>query len=283
MKNLSAELFVDDLVFGEGPRWHNNHLYVSDMFAHQLLRIDLQGNKTVIAKVPGRPSGSGFLANGSQLLVSMVDRRVLKISGNDVTEIANLNALTNADLNDMVVNANGDAYVGSFGFDLFGGAEPAMGNIVLLPRDGSPPRVVADELNFPNGMVITPDGKRLISAETFGHQLMQYDVGADGSLLNRREFAALGDYTPDGICQDAEGAIWIASFVTDEFLRVKEGGEITHRVDPGRPAVACMLGGADRKTLFMISAETDIERLAQGDSKAFIETVQVDVPGAGIP
>ena len=283
MKNLSAEPFVDGLVFGEGPRWHNNHLYVSDMFAHQLLRIDLQGNKTVVANVPGRPSGSGFLANGSQLLVSMVDRRILKISGDNVTEVANLNALTKADLNDMVVNANGDAYVGSFGFDLFGGAEPAMGNIVLLPRDGSPPRVVADDLNFPNGMVITPDGKRLISAETFGHQLMQYDVGADGSLLNRREFAALGDYTPDGICQDAEGAIWIASFVTDEFLRVKEGGEITHRVDPGRPAVACMLGGADRKTLFMISAETDIERLAQGDSKAFIETVQVDVAGAGIP
>ncbi|MBL4623220.1 MAG: SMP-30/gluconolactonase/LRE family protein [Immundisolibacteraceae bacterium] len=283
MKNLSAELFVDGLVFGEGPRWHNEHLYVSDMFAHQLLRIDMQGNKTVIAKVPGRPSGSGFLANGSQLLVSMVDRRILKLSGNDVSEVANLNALTNADLNDMVVNANGDAYVGGFGFDLFGGAEPAMGNIVLLPRDGSPPRVVADDLDFPNGMVITPDGKRLISAETFGHQLMQYDIGADGSLLNRREFAALGDYTPDGICQDAEGAIWIASFVTDEFVRVKEGGEITHRVDPGRPAVACMLGGPDRKTLFMISAETDIEQLAQGNSKAFIETVQVDVPGAGIP
>ena len=283
MKTVTAEPFVDGLVFGEGPRWHDGHLYVSDMFAHQLLRIDMQGNKIVLAEVPGRPSGSGFLTDGSQLLVSMVDRRILKLNAGGVTELADLNPLTDADLNDMVVNANGDAYIGSFGFDLFGGAEPAMGNIVLLPRDGSPPRVVADDLNFPNGMVITPDGKRLISAETFGHQLIQYDIGADGSLLNRREFASLGDYTPDGICLDAEGAVWIASFVTDEFVRVKEGGEITHRVDPGRPAVACALGGPERKTLFMISAETDIERLAKGDSKAFIETIKVDVPGAGIP
>ena len=112
---------------------------------------------------------------------------------------------------------------------------------------------------------------------------MQYDLGDDGSLNNRRVFAELGDYTPDGICLDAEGAIWLASFVTSEFVRVKEGGEVTHRVDPGRPAVACTLGGEGRNTLFLLSADTDIERLAKGDSTAFIDRLEVEVPGVGIP
>lgn len=283
METLKGELFADGFVFLEGPRWHQGALYVSDMFGKKLLRIGSDGSPTTLLDVPSRPSGSGFLPDGSQLLVSMVDRRVLRIKGDDVSEYADLNDLTNADLNDMVVNANGDAYVGNFGFDLFGGAEPAPGNIVLLPGLGGEPRVVAEDANFPNGMVITPDGKRLISAETFGNQLTQYDIQPDGGLSNKRLFASTGEYTPDGICLDAEGAVWIASFVTDEFVRVKEGGEVTHRVAPGRAAVACALGGEGRNTLFMLSAETDIERLAQGDSKAFIETVKVDVPGAGIP
>ena len=283
MKTLQAEQFAEGFVFLEGPRWHGGALYVSDMFGHELLRIDMQGNRETIAQVAARPSGSGFLPDGSQLLVSMVDRRILRINDGDITEYADLNSLTSGDLNDMVVNANGDAYVGSFGFDLFGGGEPAMANIVLLPGDGGAPRVVAEGLNFPNGMVITPDGRRLISAETFGHQLMQYDLGADGALTNRREFAGLGEYTPDGICLDADGGVWLASFVTSEFVRVTEGGEVTHRVDPGRAAVACALGGEGRNTLFMLSAETDIERLAKGDSKAYIDIVTVDVPGAGIP
>lgn len=283
MKTLQAERFADGFVFLEGPRWHGGKLYVSDMFGHELLCLDMQGNRETIAQVAARPSGSGFMPDGSQLLVSMVDRRVLRIVGGEMSEYADLNSLTAADLNDMVVNTNGDAYVGSFGFDLFAGGEPAPGNIVLLPADGGAPRVVADGLDFPNGMVITPDGKRLISAETFGNQLWQYDLGSDGNLNNRRLFAGTGDYTPDGICLDAEGAIWIASFVTNEFVRILEGGEVTHRVDPGRPAVACTLGGEGRNTLFMLSAETDIERLAQGDSQAFIDVIQVDVPGAGIP
>ena len=283
METLQGEKFADGFVFLEGPRWYRGALYVSDMFGHELLRIDSGGNRTKILDVAARPSGSGFLADGSQLLVSMVDRKILRINGGEVSEYADLNSLTTGDLNDMVVNANGDAYVGNFGFDLFAGVEPVMANIVLLPRDGGAPRVVADGLNFPNGMVITPDGKRLISAETFGHQLTQYNIDADGSLSNKRLFAATGDYTPDGIALDAEGAVWIASFVTNEFVRIKEGGEVTHRVDPGRAAVACTLGGEGRNTLFMLSADTDIERLAQGDSKAFIDIVEVDVPGAGIP
>jgi len=283
VKTLQGEKFADGFVFLEGPRWHGGALYVSDMFDHQLIRLDMQGNRETIAQVAARPSGSGFMPDGSQLLVSMVNRRVLRISNGEVSEVADLNSLTTGDLNDMVVNTNGDAYVGNFGFDLFGGGEPAPGNIVLLPGDGGAPRVVSDGVNFPNGMVITPDGKRLIGAETFGNQLTQYDIDADGSLSNKRLFADTGDYTPDGICLDAEGAIWIASFVTNEFVRIKEGGEVTHRVDPGRAAVACTLGGEGRNTLFMLSAETDIERLAQGDSKAYIDIVTVDVPGAGIP
>ncbi len=283
MQELRSQPFAENLVFCEGPRWYQNRLYVSDMFGHQVLRFDLQGKRELLAEVPGRPSGSGFLPDGRQLLVSMVDRRVLRVEHGQTTEVADLSDLSSADVNDMVVNSKGDAYVGTFGFDLFGGAEPAPGNIILLPGDGGAPRIVAEGLNFPNGMVITPDGKRLISAETFGHQLLQYDIAADGTLANRRIFAELGDYTPDGICLDAEGAIWLASFVTGEFVRVCEGGEVTHRIDPGRPAVACTLGGADRKTLFMLSADTDIERLAQGDSRAFIETAQVEVGGAGLP
>ncbi len=283
METLTAERFADGFVFLEGPRWHNGLLYVSDMFGYELLRIDMQGNREQVAEVAARPSGSGFLPDGSQLLVSMADRRVLRLDGGTVSEYADLNRLTTGDLNDMVVNSNGDAYVGNFGFDLFGGGEPAAGNIVLLPAGGGEPRVAVDGVNFPNGMAITPDGKRLISAETFGNQLTQYDIAADGSLGNKRLFAELGDYTPDGICLDAEGAIWLASFVTNEFVRVKKGGEVTHRVDPGRSAVACTLGGENRQTLFLLSADTEIERLAKGDSKAFIDVVQVDVPGAGLP
>jgi sugar lactone lactonase YvrE len=169
------------------------------------------------------------------------------------------------------------------GYDLLAGETPAPGNVVMVTPDGKA-RVVADNLEVPNGPAITPDHKTLIVAESFGHRLAAFDIAADGSLSGRRVFAELGEATPDGICLDAEGAVWVSSPLTHEFRRVRQGGTIADRITlSGKWAVACMLGGADRRTLFLLTAETSLEDLQQGKSKGYIETVRVDVPGAGLP
>ena len=277
-------LTTEGIIFPEGPRWHGGKLWFSDVHGARVMTVDPQGRLAPVVDVPARPSGLGFDSRGRLLIASMRDRRLLRFENGKLDTIADMSALMPGDANDMVVDGQGRAYVGNFGYDLFAGAEQRPARLVVVDADGRA-RIAADEqLAFPNGTVITPDGKTLIVAESFGNVLSAFNVKADGSLSGRRFFAHLADRTPDGICLDAEGAVWVSCFGQDEFIRVWEGGEIAARVAvPGRRAVACMLGGEDRRTLFLLTAETTLEELMQGKSKGRIETARVDVAGAGYP
>jgi len=283
MATLTSTVLVDGLVFPEGPRWHQGRLWFSDMHGQKVLAMSPDGALETIATVPERPSGLGFLPDGRLLIVSMLDRRLLRLDGGTVRVVAELQDFVGGDTNDMVVDAGGRAYIGNFGYDYNGGGTPTATVLVAVEPDGSA-RVVADDLMFPNGTVITPDGQTLIVAETFGRKLTAFDVAKDGSLSHRRVWADLGKATPDGICLDEEGAIWVGSPTTEEFIRVREGGEITDRIPtPGKWAVACMLGGDDRRTLYLLTADVSGANSPGGKSKGFIESVRVDVAGAGWP
>jgi sugar lactone lactonase YvrE len=204
------EILVDGLRFPEGPRWYDGRLWFSDMHSQQVLAVDLDGKTETIVVVPQDPSGLGWLPDGRLLVVSMQDRRLLRLDPGGLVEVADLSELASFHCNDMVVDEKGRAYVGNFGFDLHGGQSPMPTGLVLVAPDGSS-RVVAEDLRFPNGTVITPDGRTLIVGETFGGCLTAFDVAEDGSLSGRREWARMDKAVPDGICLDAEGAIWVAS------------------------------------------------------------------------
>jgi len=281
---LETTVLLDGLMFPEGPRWHDGKLWFSDMQAYQVMTVDLEGNAEKIVKVPGQPSGLGWLPTGQLLIVSMVDRRLLRLDPEGLIEVADLNELASFHCNDMVVDREGRSYIGNFGFDL--GVHPFVpkpAEIVLVMPDGKS-LVVADEMIFPNGIVITPDGHTLIVAETFGNRLTAFDIKTDGSLKGRRIWAQLDGIFPDGICLDAEGAIWVASpGPTREVLRVREGGEVTHRINVDTTPYACMLGGLDRHTLFVLTSETSDPSEARAKASGRIEIVQVDIPGAGLP
>ena len=277
------EVLLDGLIFLEGPRWYDGKLWFSDMFAGQVRTVDLSGNTEVVAEVAERPSGLGFLPDGRLLIVSMQNRLLLRLDRDGLTTVADLSELAVGSPNDMVVDTHGRAYIGHFGYDLFGGEEPKPASLLLVTPDGQV-REVADGLEFPNGTVISPDGKTLIVAETFGRRLTAFSIADDGGLSERRVFAQLDAETPDGICLDAQGGVWVSSFESGEFVRVKDGGTITERIPvPGKRAVACALGGPQRQTLFLLTAETTLEELAQGKSIGRVETVRVDTPGAGLP
>ena len=284
VQTLSSEVYLDGLIFGECPRWHGGALWLSDMFGGRVLRSTGPGQAQTLLTLPGgRPSGLAFLDDGSLLVVSMLDRKLLRRwPDGRVEPFADLAPHVTGDINDMVRAPDGGVFVGNFGFDLFGNGEPRLTTLHHVDARGQV-REVATDLNFPNGMVITPDKRTLIVAETFAHRLTAFDID-HGQLRNRREFAALGDYAPDGICLDAAGAVWVSAFVGDAFLRVEAGGKITHQVPlAGRRAVACNLGGADRRTLYMIASDTDVGRLARGDSNSRVEITRVEVAGAGSP
>jgi sugar lactone lactonase YvrE len=273
---------LDNLVFPEGPRWRDGKLWFSDQHAHTVYRTDLRGRAEVLATVPKIPSGLGFLPDGSLLIVSEKDLRVLRWrAGQDLETYAELGGLAQGLLNDMVVDGRGRAYVG---WDPLEVRPDVLTGILLVPPDGAP-RVVARGLRYPNGMVITQDGKTLIAGETLGEALTAFDIEPDGSLTNQRIWAPLPAKTAaDGICLDAEGAVWVASVFAGEFLRVAEGGKILDAIAvPGRWAVACTLGGPERRTLFLLLAETTLPELMQGQSKGSIEMVEIEVPGAGWP
>lgn len=284
MQNLETNVLAKGLTFGEGPRWHDGKLWVSDMHAQRILTCDLDGQIEEILKVANRPSGLGWLPDGRLLYVSMLDSSLYVYADGTSELYADLKPFCGGDPNDMVVDSQGRAYVGNFGFDMLGGEEMRGADLVLVGLDQKP-RVVASDLIFPNGSVITPDGSKLIIAETFANKLTTFDINAgNGDLSGRRTFADLGDRTPDGICLDAEGCIWVSCFVNGEYVRVREGGEITHRIDVGKDAaVACMLGGTDGKTLFLLTSDTDVERLTNGDSDCRIEIVTAPSKAAGLP
>ncbi len=277
-----TNVLLDGLRFPEGPRWHDGRFWFSDMHAGQVIAVDLSGRSEVVVEVKAEPSGLGWLPDGRLLVVSMQDRRLLRLDADGLTQVADLSDLASYHCNDMVVDAEGRAYVGNFGFDLHAGESPTSANLILVHPDGRS-EVAAADLRFPNGAVITPDGRTLIVGESFGGCLTAFDVADDGTLSGRREWAKLEGAVPDGICLDAEGAIWVASPIgKGGVLRVREGGEVTQRIAVENEAFACMLGGPERRTLFICTAP-DSNPEKTGDRGGRIETVEVDTPGAGLP
>jgi sugar lactone lactonase YvrE len=278
----TPQVLLDGLCFPEGPRWHDGKLWFSDMHSHRVMTVGLDGAAQAVVEVPAAPSGLGWLPDGRLLVVSMEDRRLLRLDPGGLTEVADLRRFAPFHCNDMVVDAQGRAYVGNFGFDLHGGATPVPTVLVLVLPSGEA-RIAADDLMFPNGTVITPDGRTLIVGESFGPRLTAFDVQPDGSLTNRRTWATLERAVPDGICLDVEGAIWIASPISAEVLRVAEGGAVTRRIPVATQAFACMLGGPRRRHLFICTAETGDPAQCRGRRDGRIEVIEVDVPGAGLP
>jgi sugar lactone lactonase YvrE len=273
---------VAGLAFGEGPRWRDGWLWLSDMHGRTVVRVDPAGRLEPVVRVEARPSGLGWLPDGRLLVVSMEDRRLLRFDGRRLETHADLSALAPHEINDLVVDAEGNAYVSQFGFSLHGGGKFAKTAILRVAPDGRA-SVAAGELAFPNGMVITPDGRTLIVGESFAARLTAFERGPDGALGKRRLFAKLEGAVADGICLDAEGCVWVASPPSRECLRVREGGEVTDRVRTQTMAIACMLGGDDRRTLFVLTSEGILPAECERRPTARVETLRVDVPGAGWP
>ncbi len=284
----TTEILIDGFTFTEGPRWHEGRLYFSDFFTHQVLAVDTKGQLETIVKTPYQPSGLGWLPDGSLLIVSMNDQKLLRFNNGELTEAADLSTLANHYCNDMVVDRNGNAYIGNFGFDLHGGESLKPTNLILV-RPDEDPCVVADNLFFPNGTVITPDGKTLILGETFSSCLTAFDINSDATLSNRRVWADLSAIeegyvpVPDGICLDAEGAIWVASPSTNDVIRIEEGGSLLDKIEVDMGAFACMLGGEKGNTLFISTAQDSQEEICLREKSARIETVEVNIPRAGLP
>jgi len=269
--------------FGEGPRWHDSKLWFSDFYRNAVFTLDTDGIEERVVEVDGRPSGLGWMPDGTLLVVSMLDQSVLALSVDGTLEThADLSNIVIGHCNDMVVSATGHAYVGSFGFDLDAGEEFTASGLVMVTPDGDA-EVVAADLMFPNGAVITPDGSTLIVGETFGGRYTAFDVGSDGSLSGRRVWAAIEGSTPDGCCLDTEGGIWMADVLNNRFARVLEGGEITDVIHTDLAAVACALGGADRRTLHMLCSPGTHPDEVAGKGGSVILSTNVDVPGCGLP
>ena len=284
---------IDRLGFPEDLRWKDDALWFSDMDNKTVLRADLRGEVKPILTVDAIPSGLGWLPDGSLLVVSMSDRRLLRLDDLGVTEVADLAGLASFRCNDMVVDDIGRAYIGTFGFD-FEALQPySPGEIILVPPRGMA-RVVADGLAFPNGLAITPDRRTLIVSESLGECLTAFEITADGNLVNRRVWAHLAGMTPDGISLDAEGAIWVASPVSAAVFRVHEGGEITDKVAVSTQAYTCRLGGPDWRTLYIATSyplpslfalrSLPIPSTQQSRGvKGRIVAIDVKIPGAGFP
>jgi sugar lactone lactonase YvrE len=276
---------VSGLGFAEAPRWHDGKLWFVDYFQSGVFRTDEKGTVERVASVDATPGGLGFLPDGTPLVVSQRDFKLLRIAQDGSTsEYADLSAHARGAANELLVDRQGRAYVGHHGFDFFNKAPPQPSSLILVETDGSV-RVAAEDLTFPNGTALSQDGRTMVVAESFARRLTAFDVADDGSLSGRRGFAQVGEHTPDGICVDAEGAVWLGSPMTGSFVRVREGGEVldTISLPDGRWGVACVLGGEDRRTLFCVSAATTPETMPMGQSDAFIETVRVAVAGAGLP
>lgn len=282
MRDPNIEVLLAGLTFPEAPRWRDGKLWFSDFYSHRVMTIDLRGAAETVAHVPQRPSGLGWTPDATMLIVSMLDRRLLKLEGGELRLLADLSALATGPCNDMVVDAAGRAYVGNFGFDRHAGEPQRTTCLIRVDPDGSVRRA-ADDLLFPNGTVITPDGKTLVVAETYANRLTGFDIREDGSLAARRLFARLEGCFPDGICLDAEGAIWVTDARSHRVLRVFEGGRVERTIATGdRTAFACMLGGEDRCSLFLCTSTGSGPVMAQ-KTDGRIELIRVDVPGAGLP
>lgn len=283
MSPRPAEIVADGLAFPEGPRWHDDRLWVSDQHAGRIVTFAATGRVETFAEVPTGPSGLGWLPDGRLLAVAMGARAVLRFDADGPVVHADLRPLVTGDCNDMVVDAAGRAYVGNFGFDLYGGETPCETVLVAVAPDGTA-HVAAEGLAFPNGSVITPDGRTLLVGESMAGRISAFTIADDGSLGGRRPWATLAGATVDGMCLDAEGCVWVACPATGRALRVREGGEILDEVGGSHPGVyACMLGGTDRRTLYLCTAPSHEPERTLAERTGRIEAASVSVPGAGFP
>jgi len=274
-RSLRPTPLAEGFCFGEGPRWFEDLLWFSDMLGEAVHTVSANGTVTTLA-LPGHdPSGLGFRPDGSLLIVSTQRRVVLRYDGETVSTIADLSDVVPADLGDMVVDARGRAYVGS---------QARKGGVIVRIDPDDSASIVAADLEFPNGMVITPDGATLIVAESIGRRLTAYSIDDAGELSGRRVFADGLDGPPDGITLDAGGGVWTSMTLAHQFERIMAGGGVTDRIDIGeRAAIACTLGGPERRTLFLVSTSDAYPQRLVGTRTSCVETVRVDVPGAGLP
>src|SRR3712207_1647784 len=274
---------MTDIVFGESPRWHDGRLWFSDWGAQEVIAADLEGNSEIIVRIPSFPFCIDFLPDGRLLIVSAHDRLLLRReSDGSLGTHADLSSISEHPWNDIVVDGRGNAYVGNTGFD-FPEGEFAPGILAMVTPEGSA-RQVADGVAFPNGIVVTPDNSTLIVAESYANRLTAFDIAGDGSLSNRRVWADLEDGVPDGICLDAEGAVWYGDVPNERCVRVREGGEVLQVITLDRGCFACMLGGVDRRTLFLMAAEFSAASMAgDGPRTGQVLTVEAPAPGVGWP
>jgi sugar lactone lactonase YvrE len=272
---------ITGLALGESPRWHVDRLWLSDWVAHQVLAIDLAGRCEVITTIPSLPFCIDFLPDGRLLVIAQQQVLCREPDGSFMT-YADLTGLSAHPWNEIVVDGRGNAYINNIGFDFPGGAF-ARGIVALITPDGAL-RQVADGVAFPNGMVVTPDNTTLILAESYGKCLTAFTIAPDGSLSNRWVWADLGDCYPDGICLDAEGAVWYADVPNKRCVRVREGGELLQTIDLDRGCFACMLGGVEGRTLFMVAAEWgDAASMGGGERTGLVLSMEAPAPRAGWP
>ncbi|MGP4714845.1 MULTISPECIES: SMP-30/gluconolactonase/LRE family protein [unclassified Psychrobacter] len=299
MSNYELNVVVDDFHYLEGPRWYQDALWFVDFYTKGVYRINDAGDAEKIVHVEEQPSGLGWLPDGRMLVVSMKDRKILRLEDDgELVVHADISKHCGGHANDMVVALNGNAYIGDFGFDLTGGEDFKETGLVLVRPDGSS-QVVAEGLCFPNGMVISADEKTLIVNEMFGNRISQFEVYDDGTLGPRRDFANFGELgdepdlskrveraqiLPDGLTLDQEGAVWIADTLNHRVARIKEGGEILEVVETAPEGIfAVMLGGADGKTLFMCAALDWNEESRKAETKGRMLSTRVAVAHDGTP
>ena len=308
MKELKK--LTGGLYFGEGPRWHENKLWFSDFYSHKVMTLDENNSLETVCEVPSQPSGLGWLPNGDLLIVSMLDKKILRFSEGSISVHADLSEYVAHKCNDMVVGRDGTAYVGNFGM---GDAGESLNSthLMIVKSDGTVLKG-PDNLLFPNGTVITEDGKNLIIAETLGAKLTSFDIEDNGELTNRKLWARTSPlfslliikflssmgfdlskvdfskysknlHVPDGICLDEKNGIWIASPTTKAVVRIEKGGNITDTINTPKGAFACMLGGKERKTLYVIISNSSDPEEAQASPEGEIHSIEVEIPGVGKP
>jgi sugar lactone lactonase YvrE len=275
------QVVLSGLAFGESPRWHDGQLWVSDWGAGEVLTVDPSGTSDVVARVSSFPMCIDFLRDGRLLIVDSAGGQLLRREQDgSLVRHADLSFLGSSPWNEVVADSRDNAYVNNIGFDL-PAEDPAPGFVALVTAQGIASKV-AEDLWFPNGMVLAPDGSTLLVAESYGHQITAFDVTEDGGLAHRRVWADLGDGTPDGICIDAEAAVWYADVPGQRCVRVREGGEVLQTVQLDRGCFSCALGGADRRTLFMIAMQWNGAEASGGPERTgVVLSVPVTVPGVG--
>ena len=283
MTPITPKAVLEGGRYFEGPRWHSGRLWFVDCLNKTLLSLEPSGECEQHAKFDDdTPCGLGVLPDGKLVVLTMFRKRLMIYADGQLSLYADLSGVARGTIDDMIIDGLGRAYVGDLGFDLPPPPDRGpVGRIILVMPDGKA-RVVADGLRFPNGIAISADNSRLVVAEMEGECLVEYDVWDDGNLKFRRRFGKMK--APDGICLDREGAVWVASYDEDAFIRVgREGHELQRIEVAGRRAIACALGGPERRTLFCISAATSHQELRQRKSSARIDAVEVESPGAGYP